>query len=85
MQEMILLQILLIALPKFKLIKISIKYQNIYTCLVNHTVNSSTGMLCCILNGTLAILAARCVISIEPNILQFSCSTPQFFSEENSK
>lgn len=57
----------------------------IYTCLVIHTVNSSTGMSCCILNGTLAILAAKCVISIEPNILQSSCSIPQFFSEENSK
>jgi len=42
-------------------------------------------MLCRTLNGILAILSARCVVSIELNILQSSCSTPQFFSEENSK
>lgn len=48
-----------------------------------HTVNNSVGISCRILNGTLLILSARCVISIESNILQSSCSTPQFFSEEN--
>lgn len=50
-----------------------------------HTVNNSTGIVCRKWNGTLAILSAKCVKSIESNILQSSCSTPQFFSEENSK
>lgn len=50
-----------------------------------HTVNKSTGILWRSLNGTLAILSARCVTSMESNILHSSCSTPQFFSEENSK
>jgi len=48
-------------------------------------VNNSAGTSCRKLNGMLATLSARCVISIESNILQSSCSTPQFFSEENSK